>query len=98
MPYLEKFNNIQSSYPTRSYMGMNSTAHILNAVIDALNTEDRLPRFLVLAVDMDVLRDLKNSDHILDKHINAVVNFVTRQVEILVRRKKSQIMEKSQVP
>ena len=73
---------------------MNSTACILNAVIDALNTEDRLPRFLVLPVDMGVLRDFKNSDHILDKHINAVVNFVTRQVEILVRRKKSQIMEK----
>lgn len=85
---------MQGFYPLRSDVKTNGTARILNAVLDALNTEERLPRFLILALDMDIIADFKILDAGFKKGISAVINFRMQQIEISIRRKKSQIGDK----
>ena len=94
LPYLEHFYNVQGFYPLRADVNTNGTARILNAVLDALNTEERLPRFLILALDKDIISDFKKLNTSMIKGFSAVVNFLMQQIEIFIRRKKSQICEK----
>ena len=61
--------------------------------MDSLNDKDRLPRFLIITLDKDILNDFKNFD--TEKEVAAdialVSNYLTRQVDIAVHRKKCQI-------
>ena len=94
MPYLEQFYNIQGFFKKSLNVYGNSTACILNSIIEALNEDDRLPRFLIIALDKDILSDFHRFDHGISKNIEAVINWLTCQIEIAVRRKNSQIAEK----
>ena len=91
IPYLETYYNVQGYYPNMSDIKTNATARIINAVIEALNDEDRLPRYLVIALDKDILSDFKQIDFGITKEITAVLNWLTRQVDIAVRQKRLQI-------
>ena len=59
-----------------------------------MNDQDRLPRFLIIELDKDLLYDLNCFNFDISKNIMAMVNWLTRQIEINVHCKKSQIAEK----
>ena len=79
---------------TSSYVMTSATARILNSLIDGLNENNRLPRFLLIALDKDVIGDLKMFDFGVSKNLLALVNWLTRQIDIVIRHKKLQISEK----
>ena len=103
-PYLDEYynvrGNIESSIPQRY-----ATGRIINNVIEALNQKQpqrhRLPRFLVIMPDKDLINDLENlnvdeegDNKEVFKEIAYLVNYLTRQIDIIVRRKRLQISEK----
>ena len=59
-----------------------------------LNSTDRLPRCLIIALDKDLITDFKTIDYGIAKSMAAVINWLTCHVDIAVCRKKSQICEK----
>ena len=71
-----------------------ATSRTINAVLEALNSTDRLPRFLIVALDKDLITDFKTIAYGIAKSMAAVINWLTHHVDIAVRRKKSQIREK----
>ena len=75
-------------------MHPNITTRLINSVVEALNDADRLPHFLIIAVDKDILNDFQEFEYGIASNLSAVINWITRQIEILVCRKKSQIAEK----
>ena len=92
LPYLEQFYNVQGFYTTISDLKTNASSRIINSLIDALNAEDRLPRFLVIVIDKDMAVDFNDLDYDISKEFESVTNWLTRQVEIVVHRKKTQIL------
>ena len=94
IPYLEQYYNVQKYYPTTADLKTNATSRILNAAMDALNEEFRLPRFLVIIIDKDLLGDFKNLEFGTTKSMAKMINWLVRQVDITVHRKKRQIEEK----
>ena len=61
IPYLEQYYNIQSFYAMASDQKTTATSRNLNAAMAALNDEDRLPCFMIIILDKDLLIDLKGS-------------------------------------
>ena len=90
-PYLEEYYNVKGYYPTVSDLKTSATSRIYNMVVDALNDDDHLPRFLVITLDKDVISDIKTFDYGLTKDLTIIMNWLTRKIDILVRRKKCQI-------
>ena len=93
--YLEQYYNVKGFYPESSKIHDTASDRILNAVVDALNGDDHLPRFLVVVVDKDILNyDIKEFDYGLYKNLAMITNWLTREVDIAIHRKKKSIRNK----
>ena len=58
IPYLHSFYNVHG-FSTHPSSGNHRTiGRIINALIHALNTRKRLPRFLVVIIDKDIIEDV----------------------------------------
>ena len=93
-PYLEEFYNIQGFYQQSSQVSDYATGRIYNSVIDSLNANDRLPRFLVVVIDKDILHDIETLDYGVAEAIAFLTNWLTRKIDIAVRRNRFQIEAK----
>lgn len=93
-PYLADYYNVKAFFYRRSHLMTSATSRILNSNIEALNDAHRLPRFLVVALDKDVITHLKDFDFGATKNLEAIVNWLTRQIDIITRRKRLQFSEK----
>ena len=94
-PYLQEYYNVKGfNYPSANAGIKYATTRILNSVIEALNSCDRLPRMILLLPDQDIINDVNLYDFGAYKVIAAVVNWLTHQVDIAICRKKLQISEK----
>ena len=71
-----------------------STARIINSLIDALNNNHRLPCFLVVMLDNDIIKDVDVFARDALGIIVEITYWLVRQVEMIIRRKKAEIMEK----
>ena len=93
--YLREYNNVKGFYYPSAIAGIKYTmTRILNSVIEALNSCDRLPRMVLILPDKDIINDVNLYDFGAYKTIAAVVNWFTCQVDIAIHRKKLQISEK----
>ena len=53
-PYMEDKYNVRALYKARS-TAVSTVARMLNAVIDAMNEFDRLPKYIVVIPDSDII-------------------------------------------
>ena len=54
-------------------------AYVLNTLVDALNERDRLPRFIIVMLDEDLIQDvgdLTNKDNVIQT-LGKIVNWFT---------------------
>ena len=67
-----------------------AAARILNALMEAINSRPRLPRFLVIIMDFDIMKDFDFDDNLLKpyKDFYKVLHWLFRQVNLVLRRKK----------
>ena len=95
--YLQEYYNPRGYYPPASDFKTTATSRVINQLDDALNQKDRqrLPRFLVIMLDGDLIRDVKDvKEKYFAKNLAEIVNWLTRQIDITVRRKRMQLAEK----
>ena len=71
----------------------NATARIINSTIEALNSSNILPKMLLVIMDKDLIESINLFDFGACKVMVQVVNWLTWQIDILVRRKRLQILE-----
>ena len=95
-PYLFEFYNVHHFEKLAAENGIHSAmAHMLNALMEAANTCKRLPRFLVIMMDTDLLADFElHHDSRVDKDFTWVLTWFTKQVQILIKRKRLALTEK----
>ena len=99
-PYLNDYYNVHG-YFTSSVMQDRATGRILNVLIEVLNQKQiarqRLPRFLVVVLDKDIIADLNSFKVGAVKNLATLVNWLTCQIDIVIWRKRLQIADKKPV-
>ena len=93
-PYMLDFYNPKLYVSSTTDYKASATGRILNKLINALNENDRLPKFICIIPDWDLIADLKKFDYGAAKNLSNIINWLMRQCDILVRRKRLLISEK----
>ena len=67
---------------------------MLNALMEAINQKDaRLPKYLVVVIDQNLLEDLDMDDNDILQIIPIIVNWFVRQINTIIRRKCIALLE-----
>ena len=95
-PYTLDYYNRKAFYLENDSRRNDSSAtlRILNKLIDVLNSNDKLPRYICIIPDSDLIKDLKFYEFGARKNLTNIVNWLMRQCDIYIRRKRLQISEK----
>ena len=88
--------NVKPFEKTLSRMSLTpSIARIVNSVMEATNGCKTLPKYLLIVMDMDVLSEVTTNEfRLAHKELRKYVEWVTRQIDIVIRRKRIQLQEK----
>ena len=84
-PYLADYYNVKGYFYRHSHLMTSATARILNSTTEALNDNQRLPRFLIVAIDKDMINDLQDFEYGSTKNLESLIHWITRQIDITVR-------------
>ena len=90
--YIQEYYNVLQF---DSHKGVKITvARIVNALIEAINSRDRLPKFILFMFDQDIIMnvDVYQQDALMVLHQN--VDWVVRQIDMIIRRKRSELLNK----
>ena len=89
-PYIEQYYNIVPQFPTDSSKPKNVFLRLADTIITVVNECKRLPRFVIIMLDNDMLKELcrlqsgftepAKMDVDIKKSINWLVNFVDRTI------------------
>ena len=92
--YIHDYYNVHSFIQLKETGVSSLLARIYNAIIKALNTRSRLPRFLVIILDQDLITDVAIYDFKATKQIKKALNWLMRQIDMIVRRKQLEIYDR----
>ena len=92
--YLAEYYNVFEYHQAKSDHLGPAIARVLNSVIQGLNTNKRLPRFLLVILDKDVIEDLNVFDFGAVRGMSRIICWLTKQIDIAVRCKRLQILDK----
>ena len=94
-PYLFEFYNVKQLQNLASVGVKSVMARILNALMEAVNTRPRLPRFLVVILNTDLMAEFDLSGETkLAKDFSKVLHYLAKQINIFLRHKRLLISEK----
>ena len=85
---------MKTLYKTSSSGTRRATTRIINSLIDELNSQHKIPRFLVVIIDKDVIADVDLYDKEASPRMIDNLNWLVKQIDIAINRKKSDIMTK----
>ena len=93
-PYIQDTFNVYPYYDSASSGVKHSITRIVNSLIEAIKERRRLPKYLVVIIDLDMLRDVDVFDQSAAQIINELVRWLVRQVDMILRCKKMDFLEK----
>ena len=93
--YMRQFFNVKMVQKSGELPTQSAMSRTLNALIDAVNRKDaKLPKYIVVMMDSDILRYLDMHDDDTAKMIPELVDWFVRQIHTVIRRKRIDILEK----
>ena len=66
---------------------------VVNSLITALNTHDRLPRLVVIMLDKDLIEDVGIYDHCAEDVIAQNLDWLIRQIEVAIKRRRMELTD-----
>ena len=66
---------------------------IYNSLIEALNKRERLPHFLLVIIDKDIVEDIDLFDYGASKELMGNLEWLIKQINILIQQRRSEIIE-----
>ena len=69
-------------------------ARVVNVTIKAVNVNNGLPCYLIIVLDSDILFEMSTFEFGAHKELLMYINWVTKQIDIIIRRKKLQLLNK----
>ena len=93
-PYVFEYYNVFGYMMNANNGTRRTVAHILNAAIEGLNSRERLPHFIVVIIDKDIIEDINMFDHKAGEAISQNLRWLMRQVNTYIKRKCLEILDK----
>ena len=93
-PYIEEYYNVHGLHDPPQAGIQHSLPRVINTLIDAINKKDKLPKYLIIILDCDLLYDLDVFQHGVTATIQELICWFVCQVDMIVRRKKMELLEK----
>ena len=92
--YLQEYYNVLPFYSTDGEP--RAVARIVNSLISGLNSRDRLPKYILMLIDRDILMDIDvlDDDDDVPSTLYENICWVVKQVDMHIRRKKADLLEK----
>ena len=94
MPYMKEFFNVDAYFRQMSGGVKHTIARAVNSLISAMNERERLPTYIVMLFNKDIIRDVdimaQNAHHVLQD----IVHWLLRQIQNLTRRKYLELQNK----
>ena len=91
--YMIDYFNIRV-YEKALSTGVPAVMRVLNVLIEATNEGRKLPQYLLVILDSDIVSDLQTEDKTnSQKELTTYVNWLMRQIDIHIRCKKLQYLE-----
>lgn len=93
IPYFYEYYNV-SMYTQLGSAGVRSVlGRILNSLLEAINKRPRLPRYVILLLDKDVIDEVNiwEPEAAVSKNFNSIIMWLCRQVNILIKCKRLEI-------
>ena len=91
-PYLFDYYNVFGYYS--GDLIRRKMAKIVNSAIEGLNDRQRLPRFIIVIIDKDIIEDVNMFGPNGETALREATIWVTRQIEMAVKRRRLEIIEK----
>ena len=92
--YLFEYYNVLPFFDEGPAGEENVITRTYNTLVETLNSRHALPRFLVIALDKDIIADVDVFDWDADILIETAVNWLVKKIELVIRRKRSDLLEK----
>ena len=94
-PYLAENYNVKLQEKTDDTHANSALARTINALMDCVNERNaHLPKYLLVIIDWDIVNDLDLTDLDSLKMIPILVNWFTRQISVILRRKRVDLLER----
>ena len=96
LPYLHEYYNLAGFYYSNPSAYRFTTTRLINSVMNAINSTNRLLRLAVIILDKEFFEDVdifENNQEVFEE-METLINWITRQIDIQFRRKRLQILEK----
>ena len=77
-PYLYDYYNVFAYVPAHSLGATRTIARTFNVVVEGLNNKKCLPRFLIVVVDKDIIKDVNIFEYGASKAIVKNVEWLVR--------------------
>ena len=91
--YLYDYYNVFTYVPSPSMGATRTIACTFNAAVEGLNNKRRLPRFVIVIVDKDIIEDVNIFEYGASKAIFKNVEWLVRQINIHIKRKRLEVLE-----
>ena len=97
LPYLFEFYNVMAYFQKESSGVRSLLARVLNALVAGLNEKPRLPRYIVVVLDMNLLDQINiwEPEAAVIKACNILACWLAKKINILIKRKRLSISEKN---
>ena len=92
-PYIYEYYNIFGYYTMPSSGSHHTIGRVVNSLITALNTRDRLPRLVVIMLDKDLIEDVGIYDHCAEDVIAQNLDWLIRQIEVAIKRRQMELTD-----
>ena len=93
-PYLFEYYNIHGYSQLKSSSVKHVMGRIINSLAEALNIRGKLPRFITVIIDHDMIQDINVFDRDAKFSIYNTVNWLVKQIDIMIRRRRLDFLKR----
>ena len=91
---------LYQQYNVKTYYNVNSSAskgvaHLLNPLLEALNDRARLPKYIIMIPDKDLIVESKSYGFGASYILGSAIYFIIRQTEMLLSRRRIDLTDKN---
>ena len=94
IPYLYEYYNIFSYVQKADSAVKTVIARVNNAVLEGLNTRSRLPRYLVVILDNNLVAEVNIFNNDAMKEWRTCTKWLVRQIDMNIKHKRLELLEK----
>ena len=91
LPYIFQFYNIHGFYTLSAVRGI---TRMINPLIEGINEQPRLPKYIVMVPDVDILMALRSQNIAAALVMGSTLHYLIRQLDTILEWRKQSLREK----